>query len=265
MGIKGRKSILITGAASGIGRETALLFARKGWFVGLFDLDQEGLASLESEIGEQNVCRQRTDVTDAEQMRRSADRFAEVTGGRLDVLFNNAGIIRMGTNDRISISAQHQVVDVNIKGVLNGIHCALGYLRQTPGARIISMSSASAIYGIPEMAVYSATKHAVRALTESLDIELEPSGIAVSDILVPFVKTPLITDAPARAYSIDRMGVRITPARVAETVWKAAHGKKLHWKISPQLHTLLAIFQVFPFARRLIIKKLAMTPLPLNS
>jgi short-subunit dehydrogenase len=122
------------------------------------------------------------------------------------------------------------------------------------------MCSVSAIYGIPEMAVYSATKHAVKALTEALDIELEKYGVIVSDILVPYVKTPLITDADVRAFSVDKMGVNVEPAQVAETVWKAAHGAKLHWRMTAGLKMSRVIFWAFPFMKRSIIKKQAMSP-----
>jgi short-subunit dehydrogenase len=122
------------------------------------------------------------------------------------------------------------------------------------------MCSASAIYGIPELAVYSATKHAVKALTEALDIELEKYGITVSDILVPYVRTPLVTDADVKAFSIEKMGVHVEPRQVAETVWKAAHGSKIHWKMTGALKLLLSLFWAFPFAKRSIIKSQTASP-----
>src|SRR5215469_8611362 len=92
----GRKSIFITGAASGMGRETARLFAREGWFVGSYDVQEGLLASLEGEIGATNGLFQRLDVTDRNAYRVAIATFAEATEGRMDVLFNNAGIGRGG-------------------------------------------------------------------------------------------------------------------------------------------------------------------------
>ncbi len=255
-----RKNIFITGAASGIGRETALLFAKNGWFVGIVDVNEGGLASLASEIGEDNCLLAIMDVTDVESVAKAVEAFVGKTDGTMDVLFNNAGIASMGPNEEIPIEAQHKIVDVNFKGILNGIHVSLPHLKNTPGSRIISMCSASAIYGIPELAVYSATKHAVKGLTEALNIELEKYGIIVSDILVPYVKTPLVTDADVKAFSVEKMGVKVETAQVAETVWKAAHGSKVHWKMTGALRLLLVLFWAFPFAKRSIIKAQTISP-----
>jgi NAD(P)-dependent dehydrogenase (short-subunit alcohol dehydrogenase family) len=91
-----RKTIFITGAASGIGRATALLFARRGWYVGITDLNEDGLASLARDIGADNCFVRLMDVTDPEGYGAVIDDFAHSTRGRIDVLFNNAGILYMG-------------------------------------------------------------------------------------------------------------------------------------------------------------------------
>ena len=254
------KSIIVTGAASGIGRETALFFARKGWFVGIFDVNEDGLSSLRSEIGEDKCFDAPMDVTDVESVGTAVKAFIEKTDGRIDVLFNNAGIASMGPNEDIPIKEQQKIVAVNFTGILNCNHVCLPYLKKTPGARIISMCSASAIYGIPELAVYSATKHAVKGLTEALDIELERHGIIVSDIMVPYVRTPLVTDPEVKAFSIEKMGVKVEASQVAEGVWKAAHGSRLHWKITGAMRLLIFFSWAFPFAKRSLIKALTMSP-----
>jgi len=254
-----RKCIFITGAASGIGLETARLFTAKGWFVGISDVNEAGLQSLRNEIGENNCVASVMDVTDVESVRHGVDTFAGKTDGRMDVLFNNAGIVKFGNFDSVSILDHNRIVDVNLKGMLNCTHCALDYLTHTPGARIISMASTSAIYGVPDLSVYSATKHAVRAMTEAWDIELEKYGVTVSDILVPYVNTPLL-NVPENVYSIQKMGVDLQPRAVAETVWKAAHGKKLHWKMGASTYLLMALFWMVPFVRRPVVKMLTVPP-----
>lgn len=88
-----KKTIVITGAASGIGLETALLFAKNGWFVGLFDINQFGLDDLAARIGPESCFSRVMDVSDADSVRRGIDVFAERTGGKIHVLLNNAGIL----------------------------------------------------------------------------------------------------------------------------------------------------------------------------
>ena len=254
-----KRSIFITGAASGIGRETALLFAKKGWFVGIVDVNEEGLKRLQSEIGEVNCFSKFMDVRDPESVQTALAGFAEKTGGQMDAIFNNAGTIRFGHFENVKIDENHQVIDVNLKGVLNCIYFSLEYLKNTPGSRIINMASVSAMYGIPDMAVYSSTKHGVCAITEALDIELEKYGITVCDIIAPYVNTPLL-DVPENVYSIEKMGVNIEPIQVAETVWKATNRKKLHWKIGAPTFALMGLFWLLPFTKRFIVKSSTIPP-----
>ena len=101
------------------------------------------------------------------------------------------------------------------------------------------MSSASAVYGAPELAVYSSSKFAVRGLTEALNIEFEKYGIWVCDIMAPYVSTPMITNAENKATSVEKLGVGVTPEQVAETVLKATKKKKVHWLISTKLKFLV--------------------------
>ncbi|MCU0599603.1 MAG: SDR family oxidoreductase [Desulfobacterales bacterium] len=255
-----KKTILITGAASGIGRETALLFAKNGWFVGAFDVNESGLKTLEAEIGKNNCFTGFMDVIDPESVQSGIESFASKTEGKLDVLLNNAGILKFGLYENVDIKTHHRIVDVNFKGCLNCIYYALRHLKATPGSRIINMSSASSIYGIPDLSVYSATKHALSAMTEALNIELGRYGIHVCDIKPPYVKTPLL-DVPEDVFSIKVMGVFMGPKWVAKTVWKAAHRKKIHWLIGATI-PLAFLFWLLPFAfvRRFIVKTLTISP-----
>jgi len=253
-----KKSILITGAASGIGRETALLFAKNGWYVGAFDVNEEGLKTLEAEIGQANCFIGRMDVTAPESVKSGIDAFSGKTGGSLDVLLNNAGILKFARLEDADLEVSHKIVDVNLKGCLSCIYYALKYLKKTPGSRIISLSSASAIYGVPELAVYSATKHAVSAVTEALAIELSDRGVKVCDIQPPYVQTPMLAGSE-NVYSIKKLGVRVQPQQVARTVWKAAHKDKLHWLMgSGKLLNFLC--WILPFGKGAVVKMLTMGP-----
>lgn len=254
-----RKSIFITGAASGIGRETAKLFANKGWYVGIVDMNEEGLKTLEAEIKEENCFSRFMDVTDALNVREVIESFAEKTDGKMNALFNNAGIVKFGHFAGVDLELKNKIIDINLKGVMNCAHYAIPFLKNTPGARLINMASTSAIYGTPDLSVYSATKHALCAFTEAWDIELEKYGIVVSDILAPYVKTPLL-EVSEEVYSIQKMGINLEASHIAQIVWKAVHGKKLHWYVGGTTYILLGMFWLMPFMRRLLVKALTIKP-----
>src|SRR5277367_4615439 len=238
MTASGRKSIFITGAASGIGRATALLFAEKGWFVGAYDRDTGGLKTLEAEIGATNCVTGQLDVTDKKAFEASLAAFAGQTGGRLDLLFNNAGIGRGGPFDQQPFEDILEVVQVNLVGVLNGIHSALPLLKTTPGSLCFTTSSSSATYGMPNIAVYSATKHAVKGLTEALSIEFRAFGVRAADTLPGLIDTAILPPGAAQSAPTEGM-FRLTPAmEVAKIVWEAYHSDKLHWFVPEEIGEL---------------------------
>ncbi|WP_433566333.1 SDR family oxidoreductase [Nocardia sp. CA-151230] len=219
-----RPAILVTGAAAGIGRAIAARFAREGWTVGLYDIDADAVARTAAEIGGRTVTGA-FDVTDPAGWDRALKDFDDAAG-RLDLLVNNAGILVSGPFGEIPVERQHRLVDVNIKGVLNGCHAALPYLRRTSGSRVINLASASALYGQPGLATYGATKAAVRSLTEALDLEWRHYGITVSDLLPLFVATDMMTEVSRGSKSATTLGVHLTPDDVAEAVWHTASGRR---------------------------------------
>jgi len=230
-----KKNIFITGAASGIGKATSLLFAKMGWYVGMFDLDESKLAALHKEIGEENGCFKFIDVTNVESVNEAVSHFSEKTDTKMDVLFNCAGILKMDNHEKIALQFQKKIIDVNVNGILNCIDASFDKLKNTDNSKIINMSSASAVYGAPELAVYSSSKFAIRGLTEALNIEFEKYGIWVCDIMAPYVQTPMITSAENKATSVEKLGVGVTPEQVAKIILKATKKKKVHWLISTKL------------------------------
>ena len=232
----GRKSIFITGAASGIGRATALLFAEKGWFVGASDMNEEGLRSLAGEIGPDNCLTQKLDVTDRDAFKTALDRFAAATEGKMDVLFNNAGIGRGGPFVDQPWQDVLDTVNVNLIAVLSGIHLAFPLLKATPNALCFSTSSSSAIFGMEGIAVYSATKHAVKGMTEALSIELRRHGVRAADTLPGLIDTPILPDEAKTAAPKEGMWRLMPPRAVAEAVWGAYNNDKIHWYVPAELH-----------------------------
>lgn len=216
------RCIFITGAAAGIGQAAARRFAGAGWFVGLYDVDLAGVERLAAELGPDRTLAGKLDVSNPEEWTLALDAFARRCG-RLDVLLNNAGILASGPFESIPRERLQRIVDINVTGVINGCHAAFPYLRDTGGARVINMSSASAIYGQPSLAVYSATKFAVRGLTEALDLEWQPHGIRVMDVMPLFVQTAMVKDMNSNA--IGRLGVNLGPEDVAAVIYEAATDK----------------------------------------
>ncbi|MEM8485665.1 MAG: SDR family oxidoreductase [Bacteroidota bacterium] len=243
-----RKNIFITGAAAGIGKETARLFAAKDWFVGLFDIDEAGLKTLSDELGEANACWHVLDVTDTQSVADAVAFFGEKTGQSMHVLFNNAGIIHAGDIDAISLAQHKQLIDVNVWGVINCSVQALPLLKQTKGAAIVNMSSASALYGHPSLTSYAASKMAVRSITEGMDLGLEKHGIRVSDVMPIWVKTNLAKNAANEWQGLKNSDVKITPQAVAKRVWKAAHSKKLHWLMGAETYVYSFLGKIMPAA-----------------
>jgi NADP-dependent 3-hydroxy acid dehydrogenase YdfG len=161
------KSVFITGAAAGIGRATALTFARNGYIVGGYDIDEVGLKTLADEIDQLGATAVvgHLDVTDADEMAQRVSEFAKAAGDRLDVVINNAGILRAGRFEEMDLGGHFKEIDINAKGVVNGLHAAFPYLKATPKSVVVNLASASAIYGQAELANYSATKFFVRGIT----------------------------------------------------------------------------------------------------
>ena len=235
-----RRAIFITGAAQGIGAATAERFAGAGWFVGLYDLELDGAHALRDRLGAHNALAGRLDVRDGVAWKSALQEFWDASGGRLDVLLNNAGIATSGAFESLPLSTHHAIVDVNLKGVINGAHAGHDFLRRHPGggARLVNLASASAIYGAAGLASYSATKFAVRGLTEALDLEWREQGIRVCDLWPLFVRTKMVDDLSLP--TIRSLGVRLSPQEVAEAVWKAVHhrGHRVHWPVGVQSHAL---------------------------
>jgi NAD(P)-dependent dehydrogenase (short-subunit alcohol dehydrogenase family) len=268
---RGRKSIFITGGASGMGRATAKFFADKGWFVGAYDVNPDGLATLEQEIGSDNCVAGMLDVTQKAAFDSSIATFAQHTDGKLDLLFSNAGIGESGWFEDIPYEAALRVVQVNLVGVITSIYAALPLLKNTPNSLCFITSSSSATYGMPRIAVYSATKHGVKGLTEALSVEFARHGVRVADVLPGLIDTNILRSTPNRSgdrakpsedafyAGAPKKGMfRLMPAdSVAVSVWSAYHSDRLHWYVPAELAWIDRIKGFAPqFMRNQITKRI---------
>ncbi len=244
--------IFITGAASGIGRATAARFAAEGWMVAAADLNADGLRKLQDELGD-NQCRAfELDVTNYVMFEGVLEAFAGWSGGQLDLLFNNAGIGVLGNVGDVPMQRQLDTINVNFVGVLNGINAALPLLKATPNSLCFSTSSSAAIYGAPGLAVYAATKFAVKGLTEALSVELAPHDSRAADVLPGLIDTPILhaefyeggVDVSKGERNIGPADTAegpfrlIAPAEIADAVWQAYSSNRIHWYVPAELEAM---------------------------
>jgi NADP-dependent 3-hydroxy acid dehydrogenase YdfG len=205
------KVVVITGASSGLGEATARLLSAQGASVVLGARRVDRLQALADELtgsGGQALA-VTTDVTDCDQVKRLVDGAVQAYG-RIDVMINNAGLMPQAPLERLKIDEWNRMIDVNIKGVLYGIAAALPYMQQQQAGHIINVSSVAGHKVGPGFAVYAATKHAVRALSEGLRQEVKPYNIrttvispgAVDTELPNSVTEPDIAEKVRKAYEI---------------------------------------------------------------
>ncbi|HUH68551.1 MAG TPA: SDR family oxidoreductase [Mycobacterium sp.] len=268
------KSVFITGAGSGMGREGAKLFHAEGWRVAAVDRNDDGLATLTQELGGDRLWTRAVDVTDKPALDGAlADFCAGNTGGGLDMMWNNAGIGESGWFEDVPYEAAMRVVEVNFKAVLTGAYAALPYLKKTPGSLMFSTSSSSATYGMPRIAVYSSTKHAIKGLTEALSVEWQRRGVRVADVLPGLIDTAILTTTPnhsddggapmfaeeIRASAPKKGMFRLMPATsVAEVALQAYHHPtRLHWYVPKSIRLIDLLKGLSPeFVRGRIVKSL---------
>ena len=186
------KTVVITGASSGLGEATARLLSAQGASVVLGARRVERIQSLANELTGNGgkALAIPTDVTDYDRVKKLVDAAVQAYG-RIDVMINNAGLMPQSPLERLKIDDWNQMIDVNIKGVLYGIAAALPHMKAQKSGHIINVSSVAGHKVHPNSAVYAATKHAVRAISEGLRMEVKPYNIRTTVISPGAVDTEL--------------------------------------------------------------------------
>jgi NAD(P)-dependent dehydrogenase (short-subunit alcohol dehydrogenase family) len=234
-----KRHIFITGGGSGIGRAVARHFGERGWFVSVTDIDAQGMEDTLGMIPGGFKYSHTLDVRDRKAWDVALESASTAAGGRIDVMFNNAGIGTGGPLAELDPDEIDRCLDINLRGVLYGAQAAYPHLLKTaPGSVLVNTASAAGIVAGPSTSVYSATKFGVRAVTESLDAEWASDGIKVASICPGFIETPLLEGTGNRKSNesirsrVNEAGLEITPVeQVAEAVWQAVHGDELHYLV----------------------------------
>lgn len=183
---------IVTGGASGIGAAVARRLHSEGAIVAVFDVAPDAAIGIDLAV--------RVDVTDDDSVRAGIDRVIDQFG-RIDILVNNAGIGAQGDITANSDEEWHRVFDINVVGMARVTRAALPYLRRSPAAAICNTSSIAATAGLPQRALYSATKGAVLSLTMAMAADHLPEGIRVNAVNPGTADTPwigrLLASAPS--------------------------------------------------------------------
>ncbi len=215
--------VLITGAASGIGRQLALTLAAEGARIAALDLQGPALDALAAELKGKPVACAVADVTDAAGAQGAVARL-EAQVGPTDLLIASAGVGRETTATDFRPEVMAEVINVNLLGVVNSIAAVLPGMRERRRGHLAALSSLASYRGLPRMAGYCASKAGVNAVLDALRVELRPFGIAVTTICPGWVRTPMTAplDVPVSAMmDVGEAGRRIVAALRARRAFVA--------------------------------------------
>ena len=201
------KVVVITGASSGLGEATARALAKEGAKLVLGARRIDRLKALSSELSLGDKAAVQTDVSDYAQVKHLVDHAVKIHG-RVDVVLNNAGLMPLSPLDRLKIEDWDRMIDVNIKGVLYGIAAALPHMKAQKSGHIINVSSVAGHRVRPISTVYSATKTAVRVISEGLRQEVKPYNIRTTIISPGAVASELLESITEKDIAQGLTGIR---------------------------------------------------------
>ncbi|MFF5207042.1 SDR family oxidoreductase [Streptosporangium sp. NPDC000396] len=212
------RTAIVTGGASGIGLAICRELGRRGVHVVIADLDGAGAERAAKELGCSAAA---LDVTDAQAVR---DLVTDVAAGKgqLDFMFNNAGIAVGGTADELTLDHWNRTIDVNLRGVVHGVHAAYPIMMRQGFGHIVNTASMAGLVPAPLMTPYTATKHAVVGLSLALRAEASGHGVRVSVVCPGFTDTPLLDHAnPGLPQTATGRGARRSATRAQGRLYSA--------------------------------------------
>ncbi|MDP9866532.1 MULTISPECIES: SDR family NAD(P)-dependent oxidoreductase [Streptosporangium] len=212
------RTAIVTGGASGIGRALCRELGRRGAHVVVADLDGAGAERVAKECGGVGAA---LDVTDPQAVQDLVT-AVRAERGRLDFMFNNAGIAVGGTTDELTLDHWDRTIDVNLRGVVHGVHAAYPVMIRQGHGHIVNTASLAGLVPAPLMAPYTATKHAVVGLSLALRAEAAAHGVRVSVVCPGFTDTPLLDHAnPGLPQTATGAGARRSAVRTQGRLYSA--------------------------------------------
>ena len=248
------KRIFITGGACGLGRALGERYARAGWRVCIGDLDEarcaDALAAIRahSPLSHALAC----DVTREEALQAAADWLQREWGG-VDVVVNNAGVAQMGGIAETLLADWQWAVDINLLGVVRGCKVFTPLLRAQGGGQLVNIASMAGLVHMPHASAYNATKAAVVALSETLQLELEPDHIRVSVVCPAFFRTDLARNMRAATPALEGMTkrlverARIGADEIAECIFAGVTRGETHILTHPEARRFWRIKRLLPY------------------
>lgn len=237
--------VMITGASSGIGAETARMFIARGARVFACGRSLDKLEQLQQELGER-LSVYRLDVRDEQAVQETIDQII-ATHGRIDILINNAGYGMFGYLEEMSLESIEDMMDTNYMGVVRCTKAVLPYMKKSGSGHIINVASIAGKVPTAKSAAYTASKHAVHGFTHALRMELRGSGIDVSAVNPGPVKTPFFTIAdPSGEYLENVKSFAITVDKVARTIIRLAEKPRMEADVPRYLGAAVRTYRMMP-------------------
>jgi len=258
------KSVLVTGAGSGIGRETALLFAARGATLFLCDVDESGLkeTALEARRSGGGVHAHVVDVSRRDAMAAFASAVHEKVPA-VDVLVNNAGVGLSGGVLDTDLDDWEWVISINLWGVIHGLHHFVpSMVRRKKGGHVVNVASAAGFMATPDLAAYGTTKYAVVGLSEALRSELLPHGIGVSVICPGIVNTKIVQTARLKGSGVSRGALvelyqrrNYGPEKVASAILGAVIKNRAIVPVTPEAWVAYSLKRAMPEATQSLVNR----------
>lgn len=248
-----KKVAIVTGGASGIGKALCSELVNQHVFVIIADINQTDGKHVEAELNKSEA-QSRFEYVDVTNFANMEVLITKVYSefGRLDYLFNNAGMAMYGELYDMSIKDWQEIIDINLWGVINGTQIGYKLMKEQGFGHIINTASAAGLGPSPISSAYSTTKHAVVGLTSSLHYEAKEFGVKVSTLCPAFVDTPIFDRA--KAININKSVIKqqlqkqklMTPQQLAKLALKGAHKNKRIICPMPLRKTMNFFFALFP-------------------
>lgn len=259
-----KKNVLITGAASGIGRALAGAFAAEGADLVLADIDGEGLDETARALegaGVRVVCA-RADISRLEEVKALAGKAADDLGG-VDVLVNNAGVCQVAAMEDLEIEDWTAMIGVNLWGAVGLVHYLLPQMIKAGSGHIVNIASGAGLVGFPNMVPYSTTKFAMVGFSEALTAELAGYNIRVTAVCPGVISTPIIRKSEIRGFNNVQQrrntvhAIGMSPEKAARIIVRAVMKDKPLLVLTAPMKILWFMKRLSPGLARLLAGALA--------